>query len=151
MRDEARPNAGGRSLYSIGTGLARPIFEEWDTPINVLTPNAHEPVWGNITKYSDGRFSPSRKRLSASSLSHIARYAPSFTYNPPLPIWHKSPHRNYWPHKRFARQTGVLWLYLLSAENSMKNISEVKALLCSVLAILHENFLKNNCENIWWE
>gem|GEM_PF-6316708 len=33
----------------------------------------------------------------------------------------------------------------------MKNIPEVKTLLCSVLAILRENFLKNNCENIWWE
>ena len=60
-----------------------------------LMPNANEPVWGNITKYSDGRFSPSRKRLSASSLSHIARYALSFTYKITLPIWHKSPHRNY--------------------------------------------------------
>ena len=121
------------------------------SPINVLTPNAHEPDWGNITKYSDGRFSASRKRLSASSLSHIARYALSFTYKTPLPIRHKSPHRNYWPHKRFARQTGVLWLYPLSAENNMKNISEVKALSCSALVMLRENFLKNNCENIWWE
>lgn len=48
-----------------------------------------------IFKYFDGRFAPSRKRLSASNLSHIARYAPSFTYKNTLPIRHKSTHQNY--------------------------------------------------------
>ena len=40
---------------------------------------------------------------------------------------------------------------LLSAENNMKNFSAFKALSCSALVISRENFLKNNCENIWWE
>ena len=44
--------------------------------------------------YMGSRFAASRKRLFASSLSHIARYAPSPTYKNTLPIRHKSPHQN---------------------------------------------------------
>ena len=43
---------------------------------------------------SDVRFAWSWKRLSDSKISHIARYAPSFTIKNTLPIPCKSHHQN---------------------------------------------------------
>ena len=51
--------------------------------------------------------------------------------------------------KDFAVKSVIPTFAVLSSEKSFKFFSPFKALVASALAIMRQNFLKNNCEKIW--